>query len=721
MKNKQPNLHIRDQIVARSKWLIRLMYLLAVIIVGQIIYLQFVKRDSLLKVVKGFKNKESVIFAERGNIYATDGQSLLATTVPKYWLLFNPSQLEDTIKIRRKNLPDSLVLLKPRLDSLCLLLARTFPEKDKEEFKNELLTYRKNKKQYLRLLPRLITVEERNIVKTFPFFREHSLEDGGYFEDVKIRVYPFGQMAKRTIGKVRTDTTKGLFGIEFSFDRYLAGRNGVGRYDEIMDDKFQAVETTEMVQPISGKDIITTIDINLQDIVESALLNRLIETNAKYGTVVLMEIKTGEIRAIANYGRQTDPSGKVLYADDKNYAVTEGTDPGSTFKLASMIALLEKTKISPDAFAADCKGSVQHSTNLTLTCSHDNGHGPQTVRQAFENSCNVGFYHLIKKYFGFSKSSDFIAYLEPLKLTEKVPYQLKSNIRPILKKTTDKDFHSTTIPWMSIGYELRLTPLQMLTFYNAIANDGHWVEPILVKQVREANHVLQEFKAYQSSSSICSDRTLKLVKQMMEGVVLQGTAENIKNGYCQVAGKTGTAQKKSAIKAYREGSQVYTSFIGYFPANSPKYSCIVAIDEPQNGSLYGNTIAAPVFRIIADKVFAYDANIHLAKKVKQSSRVVAHQQKGGLSNDFIAVQKKLNLPYPLEASNEWVYAKSNNDNSIKWQIVDNKVNLPDVKGMVLRDAIAILENKGLRVKFSGKGKVETIQRQEGNTVLLTLQ
>lgn len=722
---KQPNnsskTPIREQIVFRSKWLVWFMYSLTFVVVGRIVYLQTVKKEDIMQKVAKFLAIQRIDFAERGNIYAADGKSVLATTVPKYTLVFDPFLPSDTIRISRKdrNLPDSLVLFKDRLDSLAYYLTTVFPEKSKEDFINPILAKRKAKKRYLELMPRLITAEEKNSIQHFPFFRKNSREKGGEFRDEKIRVYPFGQMAKRTIGKVRTDTTKGIFGLELSFDKYLAGRNGIGKYNEIASNKWQATEITDKVQPEIGKDIVSTIDVNLQDIAESALLKQLMATNAKYGTVVVMEIKTGEIKAIANYGRQIGANGNITYADDKNYAVVEGTDPGSTFKLASMIALLEKANLNPNDYAANCLGEVVHNSKLTLKCSH--AHGNQTVRQAFENSCNVGFYQLIKKHFGFSKNSEFVNYLEPLRLTEKVPYQLRSKFEPILKKTTDKNFTNSTIPWMSIGYELRLTPMEMLAMYNAVANNGYWVEPILVKEVRDANTVTQRFEATKAVKPFCSERTIKLVKSMMEGVVERGTANNIKEGYCKVAGKTGTAQKQTANKNYREGKLYYTSFIGYFPANNPKYSCIVAIDEPEFGSLYGNTIAAPVFRTIADKIFTYDINIHESKQVKSNMKYLAQEQKSGVSSDFAKIQEKLQLPYPVQASNKLVVTKQKPDGNIGWQELNKSANLPDVKGMVLRDALAILENKGLKVRYSGKGKVEDMQRQEGNYVLLSLR
>jgi cell division protein FtsI (penicillin-binding protein 3) len=724
MKNNQlPKTPVRSEIKYRSKLIFALMLVFVVIILAQLVRLQTIKKDVLLEKVKDIKETEEIIYADRGNIYATDGQSLLATTIPVYTIAIDATIAP---KIWFDKAKKDSVSFTESVDSLAFLLAKHFGEQTKESYKSQLMAARATRKlkgkkriQYIQLIQKPVGVEQRNLIATFPLFRIGK-KGGGILHENTIRTYPFGQMAKRTIGKVSQDTRKGEFGIEHSFNKALAGRNGKGTYNTISGGTLQAVHADDETQPETGGDIITTIDVNLQDMAESALLKRLRETNANYGTVVVMEIKTGEIKAIANYGRQLH-EGVVFYGDDRNYAVQEGTDPGSTFKLASIIALLEKKNLRLDEFAANCQGYVVHGSR-TLNCSHK--HGTVTVQQAFEQSCNVAFYELVKKHFGFSRKSNYFDYIKPLKLHEELHFQLRGETPPLMTFPENKAmFSGTTIPWTSIGYELRLTPLQMLTFYNAVANDGYWVEPIIVKEIRKANEVVQSFFARKIPEPICSQATIAKVKQMLDGVVLHGTADNIKEGFCSISGKTGTAQKKLKDKTFQESNKFYTSFIGYFPSDKPKYSCVVSIDEPQVASAYGNTVAAPVFREIANKVFAYDVAIHPVKKVQVSPKKLTQKLRSGKAEDFITLARKLHLTSEPNSEDKWVAAqKSNNSGGVAWQRLTKSANdLPNVKGMVLRDALFLLENEGMEVRYTGKGKVERMEKQNERSVLLVLK
>ena len=269
---------------------------------------------------------------------------------------------------------------------------------------------------------------------------------------------------------------------------------------------------------------------------------------------------------------------------------------------------------------------------------------------------------------------------------------------------------------MSIGYETRLTPLQMLTFYNAIANGGHWVQPFIVKEIREADRVIERFEGRKEDGQICSDRTVKLVHEMMKGVVENGTAKNINTGFCKVAGKTGTSQKRE--NGYVQG-QYYTAFMGFFPADNPKYSCAVIIDEPQGTNLYARDVAAPVFRTIADKVFAYDVAIHPAKNKNSNVQKIETHEQSGYAEDFRTVSEALGLQnVPSNAG--WAKAVKNG-NSIAWRKVNDNADMPNVEGMTLRDAIYLLENKGYKVKYSGIGKVADVALQDPRTISLTLQ
>jgi cell division protein FtsI (penicillin-binding protein 3) len=707
--------------MVRRSWLIvASMLLLGGVIVYRIIYLQTVEKETLIEQVKDFKAKERTIYANRGNILSSDGKGLLATTVPKFVVAIDPSKdicPYDTILVRRRNKVDTTLIYSEQVKKLSLLLAGKFKEKSAKEYEKIILTARKDGRRYVRLIRRMVSVEDQIALSKYPFYKKDNKLRGGILERHYIREYPFGKTAKRTIGNVLDNTSmKGAYGIEYSFNETLAGINGHGFYDKISGGHWRAVEAKEDLQPRAGKDIVTTLDVNFQDIAETALMHQVTTSDAKYGTVIVMEVQTGEIKAIANYGRRVH-NGTVTYVDNKNYAVTEGTDPGSTFKLASMLALLEKTNLPLDSYAATCQGSVQHGKGLTMTCSHV--HGRLTIRKVFEKSCNVGVYQLMKKHFGFSKSTSFFDYIAKFRLDKEIDFQLKGGASPVFISPEDnKRFSHTTVPWTSIGYEMQLTPLQTLSFYNTIANNGYWVEPIIVKEVRVANEVLKTFKAGKSSSPICSQKSVRLAKQMLEGVVLHGTASNINKGYCQVAGKTGTAQKR--VGGYRSGSEVYTSFAGYFPANNPKYSCIVVIDEPNNGSLYGNTIAAPVFREIADKVFAYDVNIHPTKKTTLNHNRLAQYLRGGNAKDFGTLASAFNMNQKPDKTG-WIYAKSVGNKEVAWTPLTTKTKEINVIGLVLRDALHLLENAGYSVTYSGSGKVKDFELKTANQVALFLQ
>ncbi|MFT6203803.1 MAG: cell division protein FtsI (penicillin-binding protein 3) [Spirosomataceae bacterium] len=720
MKNFTPKVPIRAQMVRRSWLIVASMMVLGGIIIVRIIYLQTVKKEELIEQVKDLRSKERTIYANRGNILASDGKGLLATTVPKFVVAIDPSKIicpKDTISIKRKGKSDSTVIYKEQVAELSTLLSKRFKEKTAAEYQKIILTARKENRRYIRLIKKMISVEDYLIVNDYPFYKDSKRLRGGILERHYIREYPFGKTAKRTIGNVLDNKAmKGAYGIEYSFNGILAGTNGYGFYDKISGGYWRAVEAQDDVQPEAGKDIVTTLDVNFQDIAETALMRQVKATDAKYGTVVVMEVQTGEIKAMANYGRRSS-NGETYYVDNKNYAVTEGSDPGSTFKLASMLALIEKTNLPLDQLAVDCKGSIQHSKGIVMTCSHV--HGRLSVREVFEKSCNIGVYRLMRKHFGFTKTTDFFAYINKFQLNTPIGFQLIGSSKPVFVSPDDKKrFSHTTVPWTSIGYEMKLTPLQTLSFYNAVANNGYWVEPIIVKEIREANEIIETFEARKLSAPICSPQSVRLAKKMLEGVVMHGTASNINEGYCQVAGKTGTAQKRTG--GYRNGPEVYTSFAGYFPANNPKYSCIVVIDEPKNGSLYGNTIAAPVFREIADKLFAYDVNIHPTKKLTSGKNYLAQRLHGGEASDFKVLAENLNMRQKPDKPG-WVYAKAKSNKQIDWQPIRSGDKSINPKGLVLRDALHLLENAGYSVTYSGTGKVNDYALTSSGQVVLFLQ
>ncbi|WP_259015163.1 penicillin-binding transpeptidase domain-containing protein [Emticicia fluvialis] len=691
---------IREEIQWRAKLTFGLVFVIGTLIAAQIFVVQNFQKKKWMDKVAKVQRKPMKIKATRGNIYAADGSSLLATSVPRYRVGI------DVTRAKPK-------YLNAQLDSLTHLMAGFFQDRTSRQYRELIMNARKGGKVHFVVLgDRLVDFTEMEKIKKFPFFREGPMKGGGKFEQLNRRVMPFDDMALRSIGKLDRDTqTKGDFGIEFSFNNYLAGRDGVGLFQRLAGGVWKPVEDSPDVRPESGQDVVTTIDINFQDIVESSLRNQVMSTNAKYGSAIVMEVATGQIKAITNLSRR-NKNDQTYYTEDFNYAVKGGTDPGSTFKLATMVAILEKSHLNPNDFGATCDGSVRHN-NIELTC--DAKHGSQTVQQIFENSCNVGIYNLVKQHFGFSRANNFVAYLSRLKLDKPVGFQLRGETDPIIKDSKSSTFSSTTIPWMAIGYESRLTPLQMLTFYNAIANGGKWVQPYIVKEIREADRVLERFEG-KKDGQICSDRTIKIVHQMMKGVVENGTAQNINTGFCKVAGKTGTSQKRE--NGYVKG-QYYTAFIGFFPADNPRYSCAVIIDEPQGINVHARDVAAPVFRTIADKIFAYDVAMHPPKNKNANVQKITSHEQSGYAEDFRAVSETLGLEN-VPASAGWTKAVKNGSN-ITWRKINENEDIPNVSGMTLRDAIYLLENKGFKVQYTGLGKVADYAIIQPKVVSLILQ
>jgi cell division protein FtsI (penicillin-binding protein 3) len=694
---------IKEQIKYRSRWTIYLMAIVAVAITAKIIYLQTTKKKDLLSKVADKQMKERVINATRGNIYASDGRSLLATSIPKYTPVLDPSQAKTE-------------LFDKSIDSLALRLSSFFGDKSFFEYKEKITKARKAKLRFMELGDRKLDHIQKTIIDTFPLFREGQNKGGGRFEIEEHRFLPFNNLAMRTIGKLERKNNKvGDFGIEASFENYLKGKDGKGFYERMAGGVYKPVNSESDIDSEPGLDVVTTIDVNFQDIVETALKNQVFQKQAKYGTAVIMEIATGEVKAIANLTRTLNKDGEINYIEDQNYAVKFGTDPGSTFKLATMTALLEKKNLNLEDFGVDCSGAIKHG-KLDFTCSHK--HGTLTVKQIFEHSCNIGIYSLMKKHFGFSTADDYFEYLQKFRLDQPSGFQLKGEPHPWLKNSKSTTFsRSTSVPWMSIGYESRITPIQMLTFYNAIANNGYWVQPIIVKETRRGETVIDKFESNKISEPICSENTVVKIQKMMEGVVKDGTAKNVSLGVCEIAGKTGTSQKR--VSGRYQAGLYYTSFIGYFPAKKPKYSCIVVIDEPLGGNIYAADVSAPVFRNIADKIFAYDISMQPKTSVKNNVKNLPKHFLVSQAQDQKVIHQKLGLKQYPEQEGFVKNVLLSND-SVKWETKNTNSGVGDLIGMTLKDALPVLENKGYKVKYSGFGKIKGYSMIQKNVVALVL-
>lgn len=628
--------------------------------------------------------------ATRGNIFS-DNESIMATSLPFYRVAWDPGVVEEAV-------------FQAGVDSLAWHLSHFFGDRTKQEYKQRLTNARRAKEpalRYIRLNSRQINFQEKKLLAQWPIFRAKRNRGGAIFEKVDKRFRPFGGLAQRTVGFVN-EQQHGA-GLEFTFDPSLAGKAGEALFERVPGGVKPLYDGTE-IKPQPGYDIKTTLDINLQDVAENALYKSLVDNNAQYGCVILMEVATGEIKAVANLGRAADDT----YKEDYNYAFADQgrTEPGSTFKLASMMALMEAfPNITLDDVVDTGPGRMSIG-GAVKTDSHANGR--ITVQQVFEKSSNIGVARLVQEHFA-ANPTQYTDYLKKFGLDKPLGFQMSGEALPYVKDPRDRSWSRTSLSTMSIGYELKLAPLQTLAFYNAVANNGVKVAPMIVKQIKQADQVVQEFAPRVLVPKICSDNTLRKLKAMLEGVVAEGTASRIRPKDYTIAGKTGTAWK---FKNGHYTKTYSTSFCGYFPADKPKYSCIVVIDSPSRGRVYGGDVAAPVFREVADKCMARDLLSQrplLAKARLNKSRVPL--VRAGMQDELALVCQKLGLAGNTQATGgeEWVRGAS--DTAFHARTVALVVNpmragrVPNARGLSLRDALFLLENRGLHVRALGTGRV----------------
>ena len=677
---------IKRDIVLRVRIAFLLTFLVAGAVIFRIAKVQYVEGDKWRSMGETLGMQVMNVKATRGNIYADDG-SLLATSLPFYRLAIDPY------------LPSN-GLYKNNLDSLCYLLSRYYGDLTPTQYKRKIDDARRKGRRYLTLNRQEIGYQDKKNMENWPLFREGRLKGGVIFEKVEKRFLPFSHLGIRTIGSVNAND-RGTVGLEYSFNKQLAGVNGKGLYQKMAGGGWRPIYDGTERRPVDGYDIQTTINVDLQDVTESALLNELQKHDADYGVAIVMEVKTGEIKAISNLSRNSEGD----YYERYNYAVgSQGSrEPGSTFKLASMIALLEETDIKLSDTVDTGDGELEFF-DKTMRDHKPGGYGTLTVQEVFENSSNIGVAKLITRYFN-DRPEKFINYLKRMNLHKPLDFQMVGEGKPYIKDPSDSTWSGVSLPWMSHGYELKMTPLQMLTLYNAVANDGKMVKPMIVKGVMKADRMIEEFDTEVINERIASKETLRKVKLMMEGVVERGTAKNINHSHYKIAGKTGTAKK---VKNGRYVREYYTSFAGYFPAEAPRYSCIVVIDNPKGYQIYGSDVSAPVFKEIADKIYSLELDMHeIGTEERTYVTGVFPYIKAGKRDELTMICNQLGISNHAKAETEWVTTDVINDavywkgNPVKYEVV------PDVRGMTLRDAIYVLENLGLEVEVKGRGRVAT--------------
>jgi len=677
----------KREIVVRLSIVYIAIVLFALIVIGKVLYLQVVEHEKWAN-ANTITQKDIIIEPDRGNICADDGR-ILATSVPYYEIRMDMKCPALTNAVFSKN-----------IDSLAICLSRLFYDYPASEYKRKLISARYRGERYYMVKNHVDYIQLKKL-KQFPIFRLGQYKGGVIYSQENTRIQPFVNLANRTIGYQGKGGTK--VGIEGAFDGELRGEKGVRLVQKIAGNYWMPVNDGNEVEPINGKDIITTLDVNLQDVAQHALRTQLQSHGASHGTAILMEVQTGEVKAIVNL--KQDENGN--YTEQYNYAIGERTEPGSTFKLASLMAAMEDGYIDLDDTIDTGKGEVKYYKQVVKD-TKEGGNGKITVQRVFEVSSNVGVSKIITQY--YSKNPErFINRLNSMSLNKNLDLDIKGERPPYIKSPDDTLWSGVSLPQMAYGYEVEQTPMQVLTFYNAVANNGKMVRPHFVKAITDHGEIVKRFGTGVINASICSRATIKKAKKMLEGVVENGTAQNLKNSTYKIAGKTGTAQIANRKYGYKSQARVsyQASFVGYFPADKPRYSCIVVINAPSSAVYYGNLVAGPVFKEIADKVYATDLELNNNNFVAEADdQYNVPYTRSGSRDDLNKVLEELKIPVnDIGIKSEWVGTQKL-DSTIRLTnryVTDQLV--PNVVGMGAKDALFILENAGLRVIIDGRGAV----------------
>ena len=660
----------------------------AFMIVGKMVYIQYKEGPALLAKAKKQEIRVFTLKADRGNILSA-GDNLIATSVPVF---------EIRMDVANGYIPDEL--FNRKVDSLAYRLSQLFPDRSAGYYKRILKKARATGNRYL-LIHRNVNYSQLTKLRTFPLFRLGRNRGGLIVIQKTKRELPFGRLAARTIGYEKKK--EHLFvGLEGAYSNVLMGINGKQIRRRINGGAWMPVHNNSEIEPQNGKDVITTLNMNLQDVAENALLKQMVKHQAKMGCAVLMAVKTGDIKAIANL--RYDPKSKT-YQESYNMAIGEKYEPGSTFKLASIIAGLEDKKFTLNDTVSVKKGYVVYYGRTLHDVDHIDriDHGILTVRQAFEHSSNVGISKIIERAYK-NDPAKFIAHLYAMKLNKPLGLKIAGEAMPYIKNPKDKKYwYRTSLPWMSVGYGLEITPLQLLTFYNAIANNGVEVKPRFVTAIMDGGRIVKKFGVQVRDPQIAPPSVIRKVRSLLVGVVQHGTAQNLKNKNFQIAGKTGTA-KISIGGKYIPGAYNAT-FVGYFPANDPQYSCIVVVNRPKHG-YYGSGVAAPVFKDIADKVFATSLALHDQPEKDSIKQGIPLSVNAAWYPDLKIIYKNLGIKTAKGSYAEsWAITKDRHNKVLFRSKTFTKGLVPNVKGMTAKDAVYLLENMGLTTAIQGRGVV----------------
>lgn len=700
----------KKNIMTRYFFVILLLGLIGVAIVVKAGITMFAERQYWQDVADRFVKENVTVKPNRGNIISSDGK-LMASSLPEYkiYMDFMSGEREER---REKDQAYKDSMLKASLDSISIGLNKIFPDKSVSEFKAHLKKGRQAKSRNYLIYPKRISYIQYKEVKRLPIFRLNKYKGGFHEQAFNQRKKPFGSLASRTLGDVFADTAQGARnGIELAFDTILKGRDGITHRQKVMNKYLNIVD----LPPVDGYDLITTIDVGMQDICEKALVDKLKELNATVGVAALMEVSTGEVKALVNMMRGNDGG----YYEMRNNAISDMLEPGSTFKTASIMVALEDGKITPDTEVDTGNGIMpMHGRQMKDHNWHRGGYGRLNVTQILEVSSNVGVSALIDKHYS-SNPQKFVDGLKRMSIDQPLQLQISGEGKPNIRGPKQRYFAKTTLPWMSIGYETQVPPLNILTFYNAIANNGVMIRPKFVRAAIKDGKVMQEYPTEVINPKICSDRTLNQIKIILQKVVSEGLAKPAGSKQFHVSGKTGTAQISQGAAGYKTGTVNYlVSFCGYFPSEAPKYSLIVSIQKPGLPAS-GGLMAGNVFSKIAERVYAKDLRLPLANAI-DTNTVVIPDVKAGEMNQTKRVLDELNIKSQVEYASTGKEIWGSTHAAPQAVILESRSLIrkfvPSVIGMGAKDAVYLLESNGLKVNLSGMGKVKSQSIANGTII-----
>ena len=693
--------------MTRYFFVVLLMGLVGIAIVVKGAMIMFAERQYWHDVADRFVKENVTVKPNRGNILSSDGK-LMASSLPEYKIYMDFMSGERDEKRRKKDQQRKDSIWKANFDSICIGLHQIFPDISAATFKSHLRKGREMKSRNYNILPnrnRRISYIQYKEAKRLPVFKMNKYRGGFHEQIYNQRKKPFGSLAAQTLGRLYADTAMGARnGIELAFDTLLKGRNGITHRQKVMNKYLNIVD----LPPVDGCDIISTLDVGMQDICEKALVDKLKEINANVGVAVLMEVATGEVKAIVNMMKAGDGN----YYEMNSNAISDMLEPGSTFKTASIMVALEDGKITPDTEVDTGNGIMNmYGSKMRDHNWHRGGYGKIDVTRILEVSSNVGVSYLIDKHYK-DNPQKFVDGLKRMSIDQPLHLQIPGEGKPNIKGPKERYFAKTTLPWMSIGYETQVPPMNILTFYNAIANNGVMVRPKFVKAAVKDGEVVKEYPTEVINPKICS-------------------AKPAGSKQFSVSGKTGTAQISQGAAGYKSGRVNYlVSFCGYFPSEAPKYSCIVSIQKPGLPAS-GGLMAGSVFGKIAERVYAKDLRFDIRSAIDSTTNVIP-PVKAGEMNEALLVLNDLKVPVQKQFAGQkkkeqWGHTQTAPSAVILQDQEPASGTVPSVVGMGAKDAVYLLESKGLKVRLNGVGRVRNqsiasgSRIVKGQTIALTLR